>query len=136
MKKTFFTKRYLEIVRIIGMVSIVVFLLDIQFVFLTDYMRGFNIWFGVTAMVIASIMLLHKPFMKESQIAEQDERLMMIRGKVMTSTYLFHYWLMVVLIIVFGMIERMYFFSVILAGVFVIEYIVMLGLDMFYKKKY
>lgn len=43
MKKTFFTKRYLEIVRIIGMVSIVVFLLDIQFVFLTDYMRGFNI---------------------------------------------------------------------------------------------
>lgn len=114
MKKTFFTKRYLEIVRIIGMVSIVVFLLDIQFVFLTDYMRGFNISFGVTAMVIASIMLLHKPFMKESQIAEQDERLMMIRGKVMTSTYLFHYWLMVVLIIVFGMIERMYFFSVIL----------------------
>jgi hypothetical protein len=45
MKKSFFTKRYLEIVRIIGMVSILIFLLDIRFVFLTDYMRGFTLSF-------------------------------------------------------------------------------------------
>jgi hypothetical protein len=136
MKKSFFTKRYLEIVRIIGMVSILIFLLDIRFVFLTDYMRGFTLSFGITAMVISSILLLHKPFMKKSQIAEQDERLMMIRGKVMTSTYLIHYWLMVILIVVFGMIERMYFFSVILAVVFLVEYLVMVVLDIYYKKKF
>jgi hypothetical protein len=136
MKERFFTKTYLEIVRILGMISIMVFLLNIQWDFLTSYLSGFTISFGVTAMVISSILLLHKPFMKESKIAEQDERLMMIRGKVMSTTFMIQYWGVVVLIIVFGMIESTYMVSVTLAGFFVIEYIIMLILSFYYKKKY
>jgi hypothetical protein len=136
MKERFFTKTYLEIVRILGMISIMVFLLNIRWDFLTSYLSGFTISFGVTAMVISSILLLHKPFMKESKIAEQDERLMMIRGKVMSTTFMIQYWGVVVLIIVFGMIESTYMVSVTLAGFFVIEYIIMLILSFYYKKKY
>jgi hypothetical protein len=136
MKERFFTKTYLEIVRILGMISIMVFLLNIRGDFLTSYLSGFTISFGVTAMVISSILLLHKPFMKESKIAEQDERLMMIRGKVMSTTFMIQYWGVVVLIIVFGMIESTYMVSVTLAGFFVIEYIIMLILSFYYKKKY
>lgn len=136
MKETFFTKTYLEVVRIIGMASILVFLLNVKFDFLTSYLMGFTISFGLTAMIISSILLLHKPFMKESKIAEKDERLMMIRGKVMSTTYVIHYWFVVILIVVFGMIESMYIFSVILAGIFFFEYLIMLILDFYYKKKF
>lgn len=136
MKERFFTKTYLETFRIIGMVSIVVFLLNIRFDFLTSYLSGFTLSFGITALVVSSVLLLHKPFMKESKIAEQDERLMMIRGKVMSTTFMIQYWCVVVLIIVFGMIESTYLVSVTLAGFFVIEYIIMLILNIYYKRKY
>ncbi|MDX9807669.1 MAG: hypothetical protein RBS87_03790 [Acholeplasma sp.] len=136
MKERFFTKTYLETFRIIGMVSIVVFLLNIRFDFLTSYLSGFTLSFGITALVVSSVLLLHKPFMKESKIAEQDERLMMIRGKVMSTTFMIQYWGVVVLIIVFGMIESTYMVSVTLAGFFVIEYIIMLILNIYYKRKY
>ncbi len=136
MKDHFFTKTYLETFRIIGMVSIIVFLLNIQFDFLTSYLSGFTLSFGITSLVLSSILLFNKSFMKESKIAEQDERLMMIRGKVMSTTFMIQYWGVVVLIIVFGMIESTYMVSVTLAGFFVIEYIIMLILNIYYKRKY
>ncbi len=136
MKDHFFTKTYLETFRIIGMVSIIVFLLNIQFDFLTNYLSGFTLSFGITSLVLSSILLFNKSFMKESKIAEQDERLMMIRGKVMSTTFMIQYWGVVVLIIVFGMIESTYMVSVTLAGFFVIEYIIMLILNIYYKRKY
>ncbi len=136
MKDHFFTKTYLETFRIIGMVSIIVFLLNIQFDFLTSYLSGFTLSFGITILVLSSILLFNKSFMKESKIAEQDERLMMIRGKVMSTTFMIQYWGVVVLIIVFGMIESTYMVSVTLAGFFVIEYIIMLILNIYYKRKY
>ena len=136
MKDHFFTKTYLETFRIIGMVSIIVFLLNFQFDFLTSYLSGFTLSFGITILVLSSILLFNKSFMKESKIAEQDERLMMIRGKVMSTTFMIQYWGVVVLIIVFGMIESTYMVSVTLAGFFVIEYIIMLILNIYYKRKY
>ncbi|MCV2232433.1 hypothetical protein [Paracholeplasma manati] len=136
MKDHFFTKTYLETFRIIGMVSIIVFLLNIQFDFLTSYLSGFTLSFGITILVLSSILLFNKSFMKESKIAEQDERLMMIRGKVMSTTFMIQYWGVVILIIVFGMIESTYMVSVTLAGFFVIEYIIMLILNIYYKRKY
>lgn len=136
MKDKSFTKTYLEVVRIIGMVSIIVYLINVPLDFLTDYMVGFTISFGITAMIVSSAMLLHKPFMKESKIAEKDERLLMIRGKVMSTTFVIQYWAVVVLIIVFGLFSETYFISLTLAGLFFIEYILMLGLDFYYKKKY
>lgn len=136
MKDHFFTKTYLETFRIIGMVSIIVFLMNIQFDFLTSYLSGFTLSFGITILVLSSILLFNKSFMKESKIAEQDERLMMIRGKVMSTTFMIQYWGVVVLIIVFGMIESTYMVSVTLAGFFVIEYIIMLILNIYYKRKY
>lgn len=136
MKDKSFTKTYLEVVRIIGMVSIIVYLINVPLDFLTDYMVGFTISFGITAMIVSSAMLLHKTFMKESKIAEKDERLLMIRGKVMSTTFVIQYWTVVVLIIVFGLFSETYFISLTLAGLFFIEYILMLCLDLYYKKKY
>lgn len=136
MKDKSFTKTYLEVVRIIGMVSIIVYLINVPLDFLTDYMVGFTISFGITAMIVSSAMLLHKTFMKENKIAEKDERLLMIRGKVMSTTFVIQYWTVVVLIIVFGLFSETYFISLTLAGLFFIEYILMLGLDFYYKKKY
>lgn len=136
MKKPFITRQYLQAIRLLGMIFIILFILNVRFQFLTDYLSGFSLGFGVTIILISTMLLFSKSYMKEQKIAENDERLIMIKHKVVSKTYFAHYWIQFLLIVIFGFFEETNLISIIMAGIFVFESLVMLGLDMYYKRKY
>lgn len=136
MKKPFITRQYLQAIRLLGMIFIVLFILNVRFQFLNDYLSGFSLGFGVTIISLSTILLFSKSYLKEQKIAENDERLIMIKHKVVSKTYFVHYWIQFLLIVVFGFFEETNLISIIMAGIFVFESLVMLGLDIYYKRKY
>ncbi|MCU0104785.1 hypothetical protein N7603_03855 [Acholeplasma vituli] len=136
MKKPFITRQYLQAIRLLGMIFIILFILNVRFQFLNDYLSGFSLGFGVTIILLSTILLFSKSYMKEQKIAENDERLIMIRNKVVSQTYFVHYWIQFLLIVIFGFFEETNLISIIMAGIFVFESLVMLGLDIYYKRKY
>lgn len=136
MKKPFITRQYLQAIRLLGMIFIILFILNVRFQFLNDYLSGFSLGFGVTIILLSTILLFSKSYMKEQKIAENDERLIMIRNKVVSQTYFVHYWIQFLLIVIFGFFEETNLISIIMAGILVFESLVMLGLDIYYKRKY
>jgi len=135
MKKTF-TKKYLQVLLIVGFISIFIFALDLNFYFLNDYLSGFTIAFGITLVIISFVAQKSKKFMKKVAIAEQDERARMLKEKQMSAGYSFHIFLSIILVVVFGAIEKTYLISVGIAGMLLIEGIFIQIMGYVYKNKY
>lgn len=109
MKRHFFTKTYFQSVRLLGLAFIFMSILDVRYDFLNDYLKGFSIAFGIGIVLVSTLLLSNKSYMKQQKIAEQDERLVMIRHKVVSKTYMVHYWIQFALIVIFGMFKKYQF---------------------------
>lgn len=136
MKRHFFTKTYFQGVRFLGLVFIFISILDVRYDFLNDYLKGFSIAFGICIVLVSTLLLSNKAYMKKQKIAEQDERLVMIRHKVVSKTYMVHYWIQFALIVIFAMFKSTNLISIIMALIFMVEAIFMVSLDYYYKRKY
>lgn len=136
MKRHFFTKTYFQSVRLLGLAFIFMSILDVRYDFLNDYLKGFSIAFGIGIVLVSTLLLSNKSYMKQQKIAEQDERLVMIRHKVVSKTYIVHYWIQFALIVIFGMFKSTNLISIIMALIFMVGAIFMVSLDYYYKRKY
>ncbi len=136
MKKKGFTRTYLQIVLLVGIMSLFTFSLDKVFNFMNDYMSGFTLSFGITVTVFSLIALNSKKFLAEAKIKEQDERHIMIKEKQLGLAYYFHMFFSVVAVIVSGSIEALQVVSVFIAGMILLETIFLAVVGLILNRKY
>ena len=136
MKKKGFTRTYLQIILLVGLISLFAFSLDKVLNYMNDYMSGFTLSFGVTVMAFSLIMLNSKKFLSEAKIKEQDERHIMIKHKQLGLTYYFHMFFSVVAIIVSGSIEALQVVSLFIAGMILLETIFLAVVGVILNRKY
>ncbi len=136
MKRKSFTKKYLQWMLIIGLISLFVFSLNFALHFLNDYLSGFTLSFGITVILFSLIAQNSKTFMKKVEISESDERIIMIKEKQMSAGYYFHILLSVILVVVFGLFETLQIISLAIAGMILFETLFIQAMGYIYQKKF
>lgn len=134
--RSFSVKKYLNLMLILGIISLLLFSIDFIRPFLTDYLKGFFMSFGVSLILVALVMGKNKKYLAKSELEAKDERMVMIREKTFTAGYYFHMILTVFGIIGFGFFEETMVVSTILAGLFLIETIFNSIIGSVYMKKF
>lgn len=129
-------RKYYQIIGIIGMGSIFTYLLNLKYLFLNDYLKGFTLSFGIVLMLLSAFAHFNKKYIQKKQLNAGDERMRMIQEKSLSVGYQFHNILTVVGVIVFGMFEQTYMISIILASMVLIESIFIVAINYYFHKTY
>ncbi len=134
MKKSFI-KIYLQVMLIVGSLSVFVFALDLVVPFLNDFLDGFSLSFGITLIAFSLIAQNSKKFIRKVEIAENDERMVMIKQKTMSAGFYFTLITNILAIIIFGAFESTYYVSLVLAGILLLHAIFIQVMNYIYKRK-
>ena len=129
-------KKYYQMIGILGIGSILVYLLDLEFEFLNDYLKGFFISFGSVLIIFSIFANVSKKFILKKEISANDERLIMLQQKSLSIGFLTHKILTVFGIIIFGIFEQTYIISIVLAAMLFVESISIWIAHYIYRKTY
>ncbi len=134
--KRSFTKTYLHITLITGMLAIFAYALNLVLPYLSDFLEGFMVSFGLVLVLFSLILQRSKKFMKKIEVAEGDERLVMIKQKTLSAGYYFTMVTNVIAVIVFGAFESTYYVSFALACMMLLNAAFIQLMNIYYKRKY
>ena len=132
----FYTKKYLNIALLFGLLSIFLFAIDLYLDFLNDFLKGFSISFGFTMTLVSLILQTSPRFMKRLEMNEKDERLIMIKDKQLSAAYSFHILFSAVLTVIFGLQEETYMISVVIAAILLVESLFLFLIGVYFKNKF
>ncbi len=134
--KNHFSQMYYEVTLLIGLASLILFGLNSIVLFLPDYAAGLFLGMGVSLLLLSFWILHSKKIMKKLKTIDQDEREQFIQAKSFTTIYYIHLILSVIVIIITGLFDQTKLFSILIAGLLMIEVVILNLTRRVYAKKY
>jgi hypothetical protein len=129
-------KKYYQVIGILGMSSILIYLLDMRLLFLNEYLKGFTLSFGIVLVIFSVFAKFNKKYIHKKEINAGDERIKMIQEKSLSAGYQFHNILTVLGVIIFGIFDQTYILSIGLAVMILAESIFIWIMSYYFHKTY